>query len=326
MECGGHAGDGEVGGGGGSSETCPYDPTTSDDIADFSIVRPQTSTYQDCPIFDKLRVVSTTAGTAATVEWQLLTNTGRAISLVSSSSNSVSSATLSVAVKFLNCGQGTPIGPVEASIYLDDCGVVRFELPDEVAMNPGVYQMQIAVISDSNPNRPIFLQKGLLSVERSAWSGDTGDAGPPTINEIRTMLRDNAVENVYNSAVEYTEDEILFSISNPVREWNETPPHVQPYSCGTFPYKFYWMRAIVAELMRIASQHYLRNKQQITAAGMNINDLDKNGEYMQLSELYRREWLAFMEHEKVAINVSRAFGTIPSVYSRRISYPFAGGW
>lgn len=310
-----------------SDGTCSptYDPAASD-IDDLAIIRPETASFEGCQIFDKLRALVMSKGSSVTVEWQLLRPNGRPISLIGSTdsvSESADAEELSIQVYFSGCaGCSDPIA-ADGSIYDETCGVVRFDVPNAVADEAGIYQVQIGVMSSLNPGRPKFIQTGLLSVERSAWGLPAADSGPPTLNEIRTAIRDNATENVYSSAVEYSTDEVFYAIIQPIREWNETPPPIAYFSCKNFPYKFYWMRAIVAELMRIAAQHYLRNKLQTSAAGMNINDMDKNDEYMKLSELYRQEWKAFVEHKKVQLNIGRSYGTLGSAYGHRVG---AGFW
>ena len=297
-----------------SGSSGSYTPGGDGSLDDLAIIRPETSTYDGCEIFDKLRVLTSPEGNTGTIEWQLTNPAGVPISLASPDSISVSGDNdVSVQVLFFGCaGCEAPVGPVEAEIYDAEAGVIRYDIPEAIADYAGIYTVQMGLIRESKPDRPFYIQKAILSVERSGWGAAPTDGGPPTINEIRTMLRDNAVENVYRSAVEYSVDEVLTCVMMPIMEWNETPPPVAFYSCRNFPYRFHWIRAIVAELMRIASQHYLRNKMNTSTRGMSIADMDKNEEYMKLSELYRR---AFMEHKKVQINMELAWGTVSSPYS-----------
>ena len=129
-------------------------------------------------------------------------------------------------------------------------------------------------------------------------------------------LRDTVTENDLLDDVEYDDAEILFAVVQPVREWNEAPPPVAFFNCATFPYKHHWMKAITAELMRTAANHYLRNKMQSNQAGLALNDRDKNREYLELSQLYRQEWKDFVTREKIRINANLAMGTVLSDYSR----------
>jgi hypothetical protein len=52
---------------------------------------------------------------------------------------------------------------------------------------------------------------------------------------------------------------------------------------------------------------------------MSFDDLNRDREYMQLAELYRTEWLQFVELKKVEINIAGAYGTVHSAYSSRAS-------
>lgn len=295
-------------------------------IDDLGVTAPETPTFQGCDILEKLRYAEVAQGAVGVISWQLRDpRTGRPVALASSDSSSESAATIEVRVRILDCDNGCgccgSVPQVTAEITDETCGQLQFTLPDCVVLNAGIYQMHIGVFSDSASTRPLFVDKGLLSVERSAWTepGSGADLGPPTIGEVRAALRDNIVENLRTGAVEYTTDEILHALVLPVRQWNELPPNVARFTCRTFPFKYHWLRATVGELMRIAAQHYLRNKLQQSGGGMSFDDLNRDREYMQLAELYRTEWLQFVELKKVEINIAGAYGTVHSAYSSRAS-------
>jgi len=298
-------------------------------IDDLGVTTPTTPTFQGCDILDKLRYAEVAQGAVGVINWQLRDpRTGRPVALAStdSVSESADASTIEVRARILDCDNGCggcgSVPQATADIIDATCGQIQFTLPDCVALYAGIYQMHIGVFSDSEATRPLFVDKGLLSVERSAWSvsGTNPDAGPPTIGEVRIALRDNVVENLRTGAVEYSADEIIHALIYPVRQWNEVPPNVARYTCRTFPFKYHWLRATVGELMRIAAQHYLRNKLQQTGGGMSFDDLNRDREYMQLAELYRTEWLQFVEAKKVEINIANAYGTVPSAYSGRVSH------
>lgn len=298
------------------------DPPAADPCADFAVISPEDATVDGCPVLTKTRVVTSSKGVAATIEWTFRDNAGNAINLTdclgeceSDASETSAETCPSVVVRFGNALTEGFVGycEVEATIVDAANGVVRAELPEEVSANAGIYVMDWAVLgTDGNP---LLVNRGFLSVERGLFGNDYQGGGPPTLGEIRIQLRDSAVENSLLDNVEYSDAEIITSILRPIQEWNETPPPVGRFNTNNFPYRYNWLNAIVANLLMIAAHWYARNKLQSTAAGVNLNDRDKDNPYLVVADRLRQEWKSFILVKKVEINAKMAYGTVGSHYS-----------
>jgi len=287
---------------------------------EFRIVRPEQTVAEGCPVLTKVRHVISNKGVQAVVEWPLLNGAGDAVDLSSlfptSGEDSLSVPACeagSVVARFVNCDETGQVLEADAEVYDAGDGLIRFELPATVADFAGIYRMEIGVADSAG--RVVFSDRGLLSVERGLF-GDLDDLGkgPPTLNEIRMALRDSLGENNLLRNVEFSGDEIVFSVVRPVAEWNETPPPVTHYNCNTFPWREMWLRGIIGLLLQTAGHHYVRNKLPARHGGLEVNDKAKDNEYFALANQYRQEWRSWMFSKKVSLNAQLGFGGIGSVY------------
>ena len=122
------------------------------------------------------------------------------------------------------------------------------------------------------------------------------------------------MENDLLMAVEFDDAEILEAIRHPVMKFNEMPPPLTPFTCKSFPFGHHWRNAIVAELMKTAAHHYMRNALKVSSGGLNVDDKNKYNEYLQFASLYIREWEDFITQKKVEINAGMFFGSQQSTY------------
>jgi hypothetical protein len=53
---------------------------------------------------------------------------------------------------------------------------------------------------------------------------------------------------------------------------------------------------------------------------VNLNDRDKNQEYMQMSNLYWSEYVEFVTRKKVELNAGQMFGEVGSNYGYYLGY------
>jgi hypothetical protein len=302
--------------------TSPYAPQGGlDGVAamlpcDLLLQEAPAPTRDGCPVRSRRRHVAAQQGVCADVMWTMRTSDGRVVNLTTclqldslsgdSLSGSLSeSGDRSIAVRFRGCDRGCLVGEVTATVVDAAAGLIRFTLPEAVCQQPGLYQFQAAVLDGT---RPLFIDSGLVSVEPSLW-GDEQRSGSLTIGEIRNHLRDYAVENSLLGEVEFTDDEILDAVGWPIRQFNEIPPPLTPFSCNNFPYRYHWRNAVVGQLLKTAAHSYLRNKLQTASGGLSVDDKNKNAEYLQMSMLYEQEWKEFTMRTKASINANLFFGS-----------------
>lgn len=137
--------------------------------------------------------------------------------------------------------------------------------------------------------------------------------GPLTIPEIRFAMRDSCPEaNFLIDQVEFTNSEIHWAIRRPLDQWNETPPPVGIYSPATFPYRYYWLEAVVAELLYMAVTSGQRNDLPYSAGGVSVDDRRRWQSYLPHAQERRSRWEAWMKAKKLEINVTKGFAQVDS--------------
>ena len=299
--------------------------------SDLSLVEPGAVSHEGCPLLTRQRVVVVDKGVKATVRWEMRNRDGSVVDLSSclscdtvltevseslsvSLSESVEGECGTVIVRIGSCDEQGAIYEVTGEADTPALGLVRFQLPQQVYNVAGIWRVQIAITDGAGD--PVFMNSGLISVERGMFGDLTKMTGPPTLNEIRLHIRDTEVENDLLMDVEFDDDEIVAAMIRPVQYWNEIPPRLRRhvYNCATFPFRMHWLNGIVAQLLRTAAHHYLRNKLQASHGGLNLNDRDKNDEYMRMSALYWSEYEEFVLRKKVELNAAQTFGSVTSEY------------
>lgn len=292
------------------------------ECADFRVVTPEITVAEGCPVLTKLRNVVTKKGVAAVVEWPLLNAAGKSLDIsdcfptVQSQSEdgslSESGEEGRIAVRLTTCDERGPILEVDGVVKEAATGTIRFEVPSSAADYAGIYRMSIGVYSAGD--KLLFVDDGLLSVERSAFGDPLEMRGPPTLAEIRMAMRDSAGENNLLRNVEFSNDEIIFSIVRPIADWNETPPPVAPMTCNTFPWRHNWLKAVCGYLLQTAGFHYVRNKLSASHGGLQVNDKDKDNAYFALAQKFLDDWKLWLQSKKVQINIDSCYGGVDSIY------------
>lgn len=298
---------------------------------DVVVPEAEDALHEGCPVLTKRRALLITKGQCGLAEWQMRWKSGEVADLSScfadaslsesTSTDSVSESAASVSepapsalpigVRFQGCDRTRNLASVVGTVVDASQGLVRFPLPEAVCQNSGLYHFQIAVLDGG---RVVFADDGLLSVEHGMWGDTNNMSGPPTLEEIRFHLRDRAAENDLLAAVEFDNAEILEAVRHPVMYWNEQLPPLPPLNCNNFPFRHHWRNAIVAELLFVAAHHYVRNKMQSTSGGLNVDDKNKNQEYLALAMHYKQEWQQFVVMKKMSINASGFYGAAGSAY------------
>lgn len=286
------------------------------------------STHEGCPIRTKRRVVTIKKGQCIPVAWEMrwpdgvaadlsacLGESDGSVSDSSSSSESESATGVSLLVRFRLIDSSRPLAETTATATTAATGRVSFTVPSCVASAAGIYRFEVALVQDEACCEILFSDSGVLIVEDGMWGDQNQQGGPPSLEDIRMALRDRGVENDLLQDVEFDDAEIVHCLVAPVRQFNETPPPLTIFTTSSFPYRYHWTLAAAGELLRIAAHHYLRNKLQAQSGQLSVDDKNKNQEYMQLAELYRREWMEFIVQRKVSLNATQGYGTLSSIYA-----------
>ena len=290
-------------------------------------ITPDDDTHNDCPVLTKTRMVSVNKGVAACISWEVRDRAGSPLDLCeclptccagSSSSSESSDPDLSadserIAFRFTEAlGQGTEVCDVTGTCVDAANGLVSACLPAAVYNNPGIYQQEVGIFDEAGILS--VTDKGWISVERGLFGAAVSTIGPVTLNEVRIQLRDTMFENDLLDAVEFDDTEIIHSIMRPIREWNEKPPPVAVFSTQTFPYHDHWLKAIIANLMKIAAVWYERNRLPASHGGITVDDRSKMNPYFSVAKMLEEEWHDFIITKKVQINAGLAMGQVQSTY------------
>lgn len=284
------------------NSTASPGPVTCDSL--LTITPNEAYSVQNCPVVSKTRTVIVDKGQQATIRWEMRNRAGQAVNL----RNCVDAGGL-VFGRILDDIYGCDeVVDIEAAVYDADAGLVDLTLTSELVDQPGIYTLQFGMVNELG--QPTFVDRGLLSVERGLFGSNMGDgSGPITIGEIRLQLRDYAISNDLRGVAEMDDTEIVHSILQPIREWNETPPAVAYFTPKTFPFRYHWLIGTCGNLLQISALWYLRNKLQVSHGGVQDDDRNRDQAYMAVSNMLRQQWLGFLQQQKYALNAQLAFGS-----------------
>jgi len=208
-----------------------------------------------------------------------------------------------------------PMWIVPATVVKPKNGILQFDVPHKVADTGGIFVLNIGVCR-MDDKRPLYIHKGLLSVERSAWRASTVDCKMPTLSDIRMKIMDTETENLLQGYVEFTTADILDSVVSAVREWNGTTPYLAnyTYTCHTFPWIEPWLNKIVSSLYQKAAFRYTRNKLQVAHGGVQGDDLARDKEYTAIAAEYDKRWKEWVMVKKRELNLGQFIGVVSSPY------------
>jgi hypothetical protein len=230
------------------------------------VVAPDPSLYENTPCLQKVEAAVIQQGTAATVQWELRDRDGHPIDLgglfftegqdpCDCTHNPGCADSIWHILKSLNpeyyagedyecCEEeyflevriqpadepASPMWGVSAKLVDAKLGLLQFDVPDQVSDYGGIYVLNIGVCRGSD-RKPLYIHRGLLGVERSAWRQNNFDCKMPTLTEIRMRIMDTDTENLLQGYVEFTTADLLDSVVSAVREWNGTTLYLSPVAC-----------------------------------------------------------------------------------------------
>jgi hypothetical protein len=301
------------------SSPSPEPTVGSTQSVECSVFLPEAddSTHEGCPVRTKRRHIPIPKGVCGAAVWRMRLPNGRtadfADCMVDSDGSSSESEMPEIKVRFAGCDGNCVLGESDGEILDASTGLIQFETPSIVCQNSGIYQFQAALMNGDSPK---FIDSGIISVEPGLWGNTSNMSGPPTIGEIRFAIMDHQEENDLLRAVEFNDADILESIRWPVFQFNETPPDLgRRYNCNNFPFKYHWIQAIIGRLLTAASHHYVRNKMLASSGGLNVDDKNKDMDYLRFANIYLTEWKTFIDQKKVELNARMGYGDFSSSYS-----------
>lgn len=316
-------------------------PTPVSCAGEFVIATP-VSSARGRPLLTRMQAVHVSGGQKATFVWQMRDRLGNPVNLSSclctdgseSSSLSMSSSAMVIAVptdsgnctykmkfrlrEYIRLSQGSPRGLYETDAVEVDASKGLFNVTvDPVAThNPGVYfgELGLVGVDTDGLEFTIFSNTFYVYVDRGNWS-QSRHPGPPSIAEIRLHLRDSSpAESFLLDNIRFDDAEIAHAAASTVQQFNEMPPPLNHYTTSSFPFRYHWLTGICSHLFRIAAEQYRANNLKYSAAGLSVDDQDKEVNYDRAAQDRRQEWLSFVKTKKAELNISLGFGSYGSHY------------
>ncbi len=285
-------------------------------VADKRIITVNQGTHDGCPLLTAGRSAVMLAGHDGILEWELRDVSGYSLDLTSLTVPCSDTTLGKVVVRFGDIFREPPcvLATVDpATIYDPTTGTVRVGIPTIIRNSPGIYIVEFSAYDCAGTL--LAMDSGLLSVERSLTAlgavANAGGCGPLTLREVRTQMRDILEANDLANEYEYTDQELVHSIVQPIRYWNEMPPDVARFTAYTFPYCHHWLKGTCANLLRIAAAWYRRTKYVTPAGGVTLGgERDKDRIYLEAALELDTDWKQFVARKKVEINVSQMYGSV----------------
>lgn len=276
----------------------------------------------NCPVMTRVKAFMGQEGVYSILEHTFRMRDGRpadlsVITTVSDSVSAPSEDTVLIHIKEVDNRSNRHPVIIEGDITNAAEGTVRMKLTRAVAGQAGLYQISWGFVRNGEI---ILVNNTLLSIERNLFGPGNGvkphQPGPPTIGEIRARLWDSGPgDNLLLDDVEFSDDQILSAILWPVQDWNEKPPPVGTYNTFNFPFRSAWIDAAIGQLYLYGAAFYRRNKLNGSAGGVNLNELDRDGAYMEAYKLHLTNWNEFRDRKKLEANMALCTGTLGSSYS-----------
>jgi len=191
-------------------------------------------------------------------------------------------------------------------------GVVRCELTKSNTRDAGIFVAQVIV---TNSEGATLWTTPYWHVSNITLEGWHNSGGPPTIPEIRLIMRDACPEqNTLLNDLEFDDSQIVACLRLPIDEFNEKYQPKTNYSPRTFPFRFHWMRATAGYLLEIAGRGYMRDHLPYNAGGVSVDDKNKASQYIQAGQMLLAEWRQFVKERKIEMNIEGAYGRLGSYY------------
>ena len=270
-------------------------------------VRSELKAPDGCPVLTKLQAFVIAAGECPRLEHVLRDRQGNPLA-IPAGAQVVARTKEAIAA----AGYGNVVEEITGSIDDHDEGVISFPAAPNLS-RPGIYNCSIGLVDADG--KPLKVDTQLVWVEPSLFAAGS-ECGPPSLSDVRQELMDaGAAENLLLDDVEFNDSEIASAILRPIQYFNEIPPPLRHADSRNFPFRRHWMTGIVAHLLRSAAHSYRRNQLAYSAGGVQVDDKNKEGAYLQASELLFTEYKSWCAAKKMEINTQLFGGYIASEYA-----------
>lgn len=186
-------------------------------------------------------------------------------------------------------------------------GIIYFKVNPCDTRCPGVFVGTANVVVDGVVRKvfPFYLDIAMNLA-------DYNPAAPITMAEVRLATRDVCPEfNFLIDTVEFKDEEIAWAIRRPIEYWNEAqPPLNVVYGPSTFPFRYNWMEATIAILLRTVAIWLRRNDLDYSAGGLTVADTKKWPEYQRMATERWNDYKTWVMNKKMEINIAHGFQSI----------------
>jgi hypothetical protein len=270
----------------------------------------QVTNFYGIPLPTKRRAVAIPGGGVVAVRIQLFDPTGNPVDITDCGGQA---GTVTVRMREIIAPASTDFTELPGEIDVPTEGIIFFTIPTTISNTPGVYLSEIGVFDGAD--NLMFTNQLFIWVNSGLFSTSTYN-GPPTLDEIRLFIRDNAPEeNLLLDDFEFDLAEICQAAANAVRYWNEASPDVGLYfTTVTYCARHKWLQAIGAHMLIVAAHRFRRNHMPYQAGGVAVDDQNKFQLYDQAGTLLMQEYKEWVKLKKVAINCFAAISTSGSPY------------
>lgn len=295
-------------------------PVTSETVEEtscetLSTVSPVVTNLYEKPLVTKRRATAIAQGQVATVSLQLFNIDGNPVDVTTCGIDD-DDATATAKIREVISTSSSDIYSISGTITDETTGIVSVEIPDGVYNTAGVYNLELGILSADSGNL-VFTNKFYLWVDRGLF-GDSAfpNAGPPTIDEIRLFVRDNAPEeNLLLDELEFDLAEFCQAAELAVRYWNESQPPIDlTFNTCSFPVHMRWLNAIAGNVMIMAAHRFRRNQLAYQSAGLSVDDQNKFQQYEMTGLRLQQEFKEWVKAKKVQINCEAAISGAGSSY------------
>lgn len=194
-------------------------------------------------------------------------------------------------------------------------GKVSFKLtPKEVNYRPGIHYAQFHCWNTDNQLAHVF--KCCLQIQKSLIGSHTNGREPLTIAEVRMALYDTSGEqNQLLDDLQFSDIIIANCMKRAIDDWNQMPPTLAVnQTVATFPYRANLCNGAVGYVLRMAANRYVRNQMRHSNAGLSMDDSDKGQLYLQLAQSMIIEWRNWVQVKKNELNQLQCMGVITDAF------------
>lgn len=298
---------------------------------EFDVVKSEIPEIDGCPLYRSVKAFLVDQGVKAVLEHQLRGRDGLVLNLSSlfpsgeSESESEDAGTGSIKIRIKEVistalsPTTNPLWEVPAWVVDAENGIVRCKLTAPIVELAGIYEVGYGIMDGDDV---VAIDSAVMSVESSLFAARTSTIlqhkGPPSLLEIRSLMMDrDRADNSLINRVEFSTDQILQALVQPIQYFNDQPPPLGEFTTRNFPWRSAWQDATIGNLLVMAAHNYRRNTLPYSAGGISIDDKNKEREYLAYAQQLLQGYKDFVLNKKVELNAQLMTGHIGSAFGRR---------